>query len=374
MITSRALGIIFPNLHDDSLPELVGHRAMGSLPFAGRYRMIDFCLSGMASAGIQNVGVIARQNYQSLMDHLGNGREWDLTRKRGGLFIFPPFARDGSEVYRGRIQALASVMPYLERWPEELVVLSDCNIAMNLDYRALLAAHRESGADVTVVYDKAAVRPGMEKDNFAFALNEEGRVTGIRINEYKKGVHNLSMNVFVIGRELLINVVREATARGDNGFVKDYLAKNLKRIQVHGHEFTGHRARIYNMQSYFEESLRLLDMKNLAGLFPPRRPIQTKVRDEAPVRYAIGAVSKNSLVADGCIIEGTVENSVLFRGVRVGKGSHLKNCVVMQGTGIGANVAMENVITDKNVTIGDGQSLRGAESFPVYIAKGCTVL
>ncbi len=373
MVDARAMGIIFPNLHDENVPEIVSRRTMGSLPFAGRYRMIDFSLSGLVNAGVENIGVIARKNYQSLMDHLGNGREWDLARKRGGLILFPPYARDGGEVYRGRIQALASVMDYLASRKEEFVIMGDCDAAFNLDYKDLLNKHIASGADVTIVYERSELQEGMQKDNLSLQVDDSGQITDIRVNEYKKGVQNLSLNRFVMGREYLMNVVRECMVRSQYRFVQDFLMSNLKLIKVCGYEFTGYRARIYDMQSYFKEHLRLLEHENLEGLFPQNSPIYTKVRDEAPVRYSIGSKVHNSLIADGCIIDGEVENCVLFRGVHVGKGSVLKNCILMQNTRVSTDVVMKNVVTDKNVVVESGQKLRGATSFPVFIAKGCVV-
>lgn len=373
MINTGAMGIIFPNLHDESLPELLGHRTMASLPFAGRYRMIDFVLSGMASAGMTNVGVVAQKNYASLMDHVGNGREWDLTRKRGGLVIFPPYARSHGEVHANRVEMLASVMEYLVSRKEELLVMSDCNVAANLDYVDIVKKHREQGADITVVYNKEEFTDAICKDNVTFNFGEEGFATSVRVNEYKKGVHNVAMNVYVVGREYMITVVREALVRGEVRFAQDFLAKNLKKEKVYGYEHKGYAARICDMNSYFAQSMRLLDINSLSKLFPTDRPIYTKVRDEAPVRYAIGSRVKKSIVADGCIIEGSIENCILFRGVHVAKGAKLKNCVVMQGTDISEDVTMENVITDKNVNVCGGQSITGAASFPVFIAKGCTV-
>ena len=374
MINARAMGIIFPNLHDENVPELVGARALASIPFAGRYRMIDFCLSGMTMAGIQNIGVVVKKNYQSLMDHLGTGREWDLSTKRGGLVLFPPYSRDGVETYSGRIEGLASILDYLGSRREELVVMCDCDMAYSLNFTALLAEHRTSGADVTLLYRTAPLAEGLEKDNMCLSFDADGFVDEIRINEYKKGVQNLSMNVYVIGREYLVNVVREATVRGDKRFASDFLARNLKVAKVRGYEYKGYCAHVYNMQSYFKENIRLLDNENLQALFPTEWPVYTKVRDEAPVRYAIGCDVANSIVADGCIIEGDVENCVLFRGVRVGKGARLRNCVVMQGSVIEPGVSMENVVADKNVRVCTGQKLSGAASFPVYLAKGCTVM
>ena len=373
MMDAKAAGIIFPNLHDENLPELVAKRTMASLPICGRYRMIDFCLSSMARTGMQNVSVIAARNYQSLMDHLGAGREWDLSRKRGGLAIFPPYGREGDGNYGGRLESVYSVLSHLEGLKEELVVLSDCDIAFNMDYKDLLAAHLSSGADVTVVYEKREVEPGMQRDNVVFAFNDEGYVNSIRVNEYKKGQRNVGMNVFVMGREYLISIVREGMVKGHLRLVTDFLAPHLKQVKIFGYEFTGYRARIYDMQSYFYESMRMLDAKSLHGLFPEDLPVYTKVRDEAPVRYSIGSQCIDSMVADGCIVQGEVENCMLFRGVRVGKGAKLKNCVVMQGSHIEEGAVMENVVTDKNVTVCAGQTLRGAARFPVFIAKGCIV-
>ncbi|MDL2254197.1 glucose-1-phosphate adenylyltransferase subunit GlgD [Ruminococcaceae bacterium OttesenSCG-928-I18] len=373
MTGKDAMGIIFPNFHDASLPELVDHRTTASIPFGGRYRMIDFPLSGMTGAGIRNIGVIVRENYQSLMGHLGSGREWDLSSKRGGLTIFPPFGREGGVEYRGRIQGLASVMQYLQEKRESLVVMSDCNIACDLDYRALIEAHLESGADVTAVYERAPIKEGMQNDNYTFRLDAEHFVKEVRINDYRKGMQNVSMEFYVIGRELLIAIVKEAMVRGHYNFIADVLSKNLKKYKMFGYEYTGYRARIYDMRSYFEENLRLLETGNLDALFPEERPVYTKVRDEAPVRYAIDAKVFKSMLADGCIIEGEVEHSVLFRGVRVGKGAVIKDCVIMQGTQIGPGAVLQNVVTDKNVVVGPGQHLTGAANFPVFVGKNSTV-
>lgn len=370
----NAMGIIFANMHDSNLPEIIAHRTMASVPFGGRYRMVDFVLSGMTNAGIHNIGMVVRQNYQSLMDHLGSGREWDLARKRGGLVIFPPGGRDHGKLYQGRIDALNNVMEYLTHRKEELVVMSDCDTASDLDYLDLVHTHRQSGADVTAVYEKSGIPEGMLEDNITYQIGDDNFVNEIRINDYKKGSQNLSMYTYVIGRELLISLVRDAVVRGLTHFEEHILARNLKLLKVRGYYYSGYRARICDMTSYFDQNLRLLKPENLEKLFPQDRPVNTKVRDEAPVRYAIGSKAVSCLVADGCIIEGELENCLLFRGVRVGKGAKLKNCVIMQGTEIAPGALLENVVTDKNVFIGENQVLRGAPKYPMFIAKGSNVV
>ncbi len=370
---ANALGIIFPNTYDVSVPELVRRRTMASVPFGGRYRMIDFCLSGMVNAGIENVAVLVKSNYLSLMDHLGNGREWDLARKRGGLTIVPPFSRFSSKAYQGRIEALADILGILENQKEKYAIISDCNIAANINFTDLINQHTQSGADVTFVYEKSEIPAPLQEDNQTFKINSDGRIEEIYFNDFCDGVCNLSMNVVVLDRAELIAMVRSALVRNQTSLERDIISKRLDELNVRAYEYTGYRARIYNMQSYFEENMRLINPQNIRSLFMPERPVYTKVRDEAPVRVAIDSKVKNCLIADGCLIEGTVENSLLFRGVKVSKGAVVKNCVLMQGTTVEENANLSYVVTDKNVTITQDKILTGDERFPVFVDKGVTV-
>jgi len=374
---ANALGIIFPNSYDGLVPELVGERLMASIPFGGRYRMVDFILSSMVNCGIDNISVLVRNNYHSLMDHLGAGREWDLTRKNGGLNIYPPYSEKNVKVYSGRVDALASVMDMLKDQKEKYVVMTDTNVAVNFDFKALMKAHAESGADVTMVYTKQELPAGLMKVNDAtnlyFTLKMDGdRVNKIYINSKEEGVQNLSMNIYILERELLIDLINTAYVRGYKYFERDILATKVDKLNIQGYEFTGYNARISDMKSYFEENMKLLKDENLDGLFSGN-PIYTKVRDDNPTRYIVGSKAKNVLVADGCVIEGEVENCVLFRGVKVAKGAKVKNCVLMQDTIVGEGANLEYVITDKNVTISAGKELRGTDSFQVFVDKGKTV-
>lgn len=369
---TSALGIIFPNSYDDLVPEMVTERTMASIPFGGRYRMVDFMLSSMANCGIDNVTIVVKRNYHSLMDHLGSGREWDLTRKRGGLNMVPPYAEAGVKMYAGRIEALASVVDYLEDQREKYVVMCDANIAVNFDFNALIEAHVKSGADVTMVYQRSEIPEGAKGDNYTIKVRD-GRVTELLSNDFRPGVQNLSMNIYVMEREALIQMVRDASVRGLVYFERDLLARNLELLHVQGFEHTGYVARISDRRTYFEENMRLLDPANLDALFGQGGPIYTKVRDDAPTRYAMDCKVKNAMVADGCIIEGEVENSVLFRGVQIKKGAKVKNCVLMQDTVVEADAEVEYVVTDKNVEITAGKKLSGTDTFPVYVKKGHTV-
>ena len=369
---ANALGVIFANTYDNLVPELVSERTMASIPFGGRYRMIDFVLSSMANSGIDNISIIVRKNYHSLMDHLGSGREWDLARKRGGLNIVPPFAERSVKLYSGRVDAIASILSWLTDAKERYVILSDACTAMNMDFNELLDAHVKSGADVTVVYNRAEIPEGAKNDNYTLQI-KDGRVTELLTNDYRPGQQNLSMNIYVIERESLIQLIRDAAIRGLVYFERDILGRNLNLLNVQAYEFKGYVARLADMKSYFDENMRLLDNNNVDALFDRDNPIYTKIRDDNPTRYLSGCHAKNCLVADGCVIEGSVENSVLFRGCHVKKGAVVKNCVLMQDTVIEENSSVEYVVTDKNVQLTADKQLIGTDSFPVFVAKNHTV-
>lgn len=371
---ASVMGIIFPNTYDNLVPQLVTERAMAAIPFAGRYRLIDFMLSSMTNAGIGNVSLVTRNNYHSLMDHLGSGREWDLARKHGGLNIIPPFAeRTVTKIYDGRMEALASILRFLDVQKEKYVIITDCFQALNIDFKPFIRAHIDSGADVTAMYQVASIPDGAKNGNYTLTLDENGRVTEFLNNDYRAGKQNLCMNIYILEREHLISMIKEAMVRGLLYFERDMLAPNLRTLCVQGYRYDGYVARIADLKSFFDENMRLLEDKNLDALFDKSRPVYTKIRDDNPTRYVAGARVNNSMIADGCIIEGTVENSVLFRGVHVEKGAVVRNCVLLQDTVVEVNANVEYVVTDKDVQISAGKKLSGSDTFPVYVAKAHTV-
>ena len=380
MINSKAeaLGIIFPNSYDSLVPELVTERLMASIPFASRYRMCDFMISSMVHCGIDNISILVRKNYHSLMDHLGSGREWDLTRKNGGLNIVPPYAQKQVKMYEGRIEALESIRGYLKKQNEKYVIMTDSNVAVNFDFNDLLHAHMASGADATVVYRKQEIPDSLIRKStetvdmyYAFGINGD-HVSKIYVNPTEKGKMNFCLNIYVMERERLIRMIDDAYVHGYTNFVRDILERQIEHLDVRGYCYDGYVAQIHDMKSYFEENMKLLQEENLNALFSGNQ-IYTKIRDDNPTRYINGSKAKNIMVADGCVIEGEVENSVLFRGVRIGKGAKVKNCVLMQDTVVEDNASVEYVITDKDVTITEGKSLTGNDSFQVFVAKGQTV-
>lgn len=367
-MANSAVGVIFSNIHDENIPELSRHRTMASIPFGGRYRLIDFPLSNMVNSGIDTVGIVTKYNYQSLIDHLGSGKDWDLARKDGGIILLPPYSDETDAPYTNRLEALKGITGFLNHRNEEYVVISDCDSIAHIDLAAVLRYHEEKKADITMIYHEETER--IDSSYFmTISPDETGRVKSIKINPEFNGKANLYINIMIMPREFLLNTIADATMRGLTSFGKDILTKHVDTLKIYGYRFDGYYAGVNSLPRYYKHSMELLDKKTRDQLFGAR-DIYTKVRDSAPSKYSDGALVKNSLISDGCSIDGTVENCILFRGVKIGKGSVIKNSVIMQDTVIGENVELDCVITDKNVVIRDRRHLAGCEALPYFIAKG----
>lgn len=369
----NVLGLVFANMHDTTLGDMTKNRTMGSVMFGGRYRLIDFPLSNMVNSGISEVGVITKSNYQSLLDHLGSAREWDLARKKGGLYILPPFGNVESTLYRGRIEALYGAMSFIKHSRAKYVILSDCDVVTNIDYKPIVAAHIESGADITAVAHTGVYSSEDIKTSTVFNVDADKNVTSVLINPDISGTCTTSLNVFVMSMDLLIETVNDAMARGNVSFERNILQEKCRELKIKIYEYDNYFSKLNSPESYFKSNMALLEPENARKLFVPKRSIYTKVSDNAPVKYDLDSKVSNSLIADGCIIEGEVENSVLFRGVKVGKGAKVKNCILMQGTVVGDNAELNYLITDKNVSICENHILTSSPQYPMYVGKGASV-
>lgn len=369
----NVLGLVFANMHDTTLGDMTKNRTMGSVMFGGRYRLIDFPLSNMVNSGISEVGVITKSNYQSLLDHLGSAREWDLARKKGGLYILPPFGNVESTLYRGRIEALYGAMSFIKHSRAKYVILSDCDVVTNIDYKPIVAAHIESGADITAVAHTGVYSSDDIKTSTVFNVDADKNVTSVLINPDISGTCTTSLNVFVMSMDFLIETVNDAMARGNVSFERNILQEKCRELKIKIYEYDNYFSKLNSPESYFKSNMALLEPENARKLFVPKRSIYTKVSDNAPVKYDLDSKVSNSLIADGCIIEGEVENSVLFRGVKVGKGAKVKNCILMQGTVVGDNAELSYLITDKNVSICENHILTSSSQYPMYVGKGASV-
>lgn len=369
----NVLGLVFANMHDTTLGDMTKNRTMGSVMFGGRYRLIDFPLSNMVNSGISEVGVITKSNYQSLLDHLGSAREWDLARKKGGLYILPPFGNVESTLYRGRIEALYGAMSFIKHSRAKYVILSDCDVVTNIDYKPIVAAHIESGADITAVAHTGVYSSDDIKTSTVFNVDADKNVTSVLINPDISGTCTTSLNVFVMSMDFLIETVNDAMARGNVSFERNILQEKCRELKIKIYEYDNYFSKLNSPESYFKSNMALLEPENARKLFVPKRSIYTKVSDNAPVKYDLDSKVSNSLIADGCIIEGEVENSVLFRGVKVDKGAKVKNCILMQGTVVGDNAELSYLITDKNVSICENHILTSSPQYPMYVGKGASV-
>ena len=368
---NNVVGLLFSNVHDERIRELTERRTMASVPFGGRYRLIDFPLSNMVNCGINKVGVITKSNYQSLMDHLGSGKAWDLSRKREGLYMLPPFGTQSS-ISNSRVEALSSAKRFLTSSKEDYVLLSDCDMVGNIDFKETIAAHTANEADITIVY-RCGKLPEKMNNAGVYNIDPDGRVRDMLISPRVEGECNYGLNTILIKRDLLVKLVDDCVSRNLYDFQRDLLQRNIGNYRVYAYEFKGFLQVITSANTYFEANMALMLPQVRAQLFNPERPIYTKVRDDMPARYGLGSVASNSLIADGCQIEGEVENCVLFRGVKVGKGARLENCVIMQDSVIGEDCRLSYVITDKDVVIKPDRALMGFQSYPVFISKGSIV-
>lgn len=374
----EAAGLIFSNIHNSSIPELTNIRTMASVPFGCRYRLVDFPLSNMVNSGIRKIGIITHNNYQSLMDHIGTGKDWDLARRSGGIKLLPPFVStyenaNGGRLYTSRLEALLGVSSFISRCDEEYLVLSDCDGICTMDLTDVIRRHRETHADLTIVTHKRTAGDAVAPRSKVIASDAEGRI--IDASSYTEGdeAAEISTNIMVVGRMFLLHALSEAGAHGYTDFYRDIVAKRASKARFFRYRYDGIYISITSLESYFQNSMRLLDPTVRKSLFREDRPIYTKLRNSAPTCYTGNAEVRNSYVADGCVIEGQVENSILFRGVRIGKGTVVRNSVLLQDSFTGSHVSLHCVITDKNVRIRDGRVLSGHETMPCFIPKGSMV-
>ena len=375
-----AAGLIFSNIHDECLPELTRHRTMASVPFGGRYRLIDFPLSNMVNSNITKVGVITHYNYQSLLDHIGTGKDWDLARRSGGIKLLPPFisafdSKGTPSLYHTRLEAMLGVMNFISRCDEDVIVLSDCDAICNIDLRDVIKYHERSGADITIVTKRVRSASAIAARQWIVNADDNGNI--YEVAEYTKGLCDeaeVSTNIMVITRSYLQAILLDASAHGYTHFFNEVILKNIGRANYRAYRYHGYYANISSISGYFDCSMSLLDANVRNALFrQENRSVYTKVRNSAPTTYCDGAKVTNSVIADGCVIEGEVENCIIFRGVKVGRGSKIKNSILLQDTYVGQNVSLNCVITDKNAIIRDSRVLSGHESMPFFIGKGIMV-
>ncbi len=373
MENNNTMGLIFSGNPEVNLGELMKVRSLAAVPVGGRYRIIDFMLSNMVNSGIVNVGITTGYKHRSLSDHLGSGKAWDMARKQNGLFILsPPEGLEFANRPAEGIDFIDSAMSYLHRSRQEYVMLSDCNTICNIDFDEVIKFHFEKDADITVVCTEVGeLTPKELGKHIMLECEEDGRVTDIQVYPKKQNSKLSYMHMFFIKKDFLIDLVGDCLSHDKHSISRDILLANVDKRRIYGYKFDGYRKKIDSIKSFYQFNLELLDSEVRREVFgvDDTRSIHTKVKDSVPTKYGRDAEVKNSFIADGCCIEGTVENSIIFRGVKIGKNSVVKNSIVMQDSRIMDNCYVENAIFDKEVILCNDKKLIGQMTYPIMIGK-----
>ncbi len=368
-----AFCILFTDTYDSSenkLNELSGKRTLASIPFGGRYRLIDFMLSSLVSAKVHNIGIITKSKYGSLVDHLGWGKDWDLDRKNGGLKILTPFATTDFSYNDNQFEILKSVHGYINSMLPEYCVIANANMVANIDFNALFDVHIKNCADITVLCTK---RLAGDTDT-TLTLNEQGRVNYAIIKSRPENSCELvAEDIFVMKKSLLYDLIDYGVTYGWRTFKKDIIAKKYTELNIYAYEHKGYFKIIDNLETYLSSNLEILNKDVRSELFRPQQPILTRTKDSVPTKYGDNAHVKNCFVADGCIIDGEVENSIIFRNVRIAQGAKIKNSIIMQNSKIRSGTSLNCAVVDKNVVITENKTIYGELTLPVVVNKGKTV-
>ena len=373
-MASSAAGIIFSSLNNNTLSRLTSERTVAAIPFACRYRLVDFALSNMVNANISNIYIVANYKYRSLLEHLGSGKDWDLARREGGITFVSPFQTSNKaeqEMFSTHMEALKSMKEYIDEIKEDYVVLTDSDTVLTIDVNDIIRSHESTGADVTIVTSDVA--PDYTAKNPRIMISSVvGKVTQIAMSASFDERHpELALGIYVMKTEYLRTLIEEAEAYNLNSFTM-LLLKNCKSSNYMTYKYVGFAASVSSFLDYYKYSMELVncDKARESLLGKKEAPIYTRVHNSAPTKHYPGAKVENSMIADECSIEGTVINSVIFRGVTIEKGAVVTNCVLFHGTHVCKNAKLNCIVADKDVLISEGVNLSGNDNMPFYIQKG----
>lgn len=368
------MGVLNLSENNRDIQELTIVRPISAIPFGGRYRIIDFALSNFVNADISNVSIFTNDKYRSLQDHISNGKHWDLDRKNDGLFMFNPIMDEYGPVhYRGDIHNFKMTMDYFKRSKQNYVILSSSYMLCNVDLREFYEFHKESNVDITIMYKSV----NKDLDRFincdVLNIDSNNNILSFGKNKCTKDKLDISMEIYILKKDLLISILEEMIATGRNEYLREGLHERVKNYKFNAYKFEGYLSCINNIENYYKSSMDLLDVNIARELFFKNGPIYTKIKDEPPVKYGKNSKAKNSLIANGCVIEGEIENSIVSRRVKIGKNCTIKNSILMQKCEIEDDVYLENVILDKNVLVTKGKELIGGVKNPLVIKKNKTI-
>jgi len=362
----KMMGLINLDPEQEMFNELTYFRNGASLPFGGRYRLIDFALSNMVDSNIEEVAIFTRNKYRSLMDHLGTGESWNLDRRNGGLFVLPPDWNDPTDVSKGDLRFFHNNQDYFNRSQSSYVLIGGSQFIANANYEEAFEFHLNRKADVTLISVKV---DELSQEHHPYCRVEADEKKWVQDITYDQNNHHVFTGLYIINKELLMKLVDHCIAYGKDNFFTHGVREHLADLKVQTYDHEGDHAFINTVEGFYRENMNLLSEEKYLNLLYKPKFIRTKVSDNPPVKYENGSSINKSIVSNGCVIEGDVDQSVLFRGVSVKKGSVIKNSIIMQQCTIEEGAYLENVILDKDVHITAGQRIIGSNEKPYVVAK-----
>ena len=365
-------GLCLSDPHPDRAGDGSPIRTLSAARFAGRYRLVDFVLSNMVNSRILTIGMVLNSHYQSLIGHIGMGKDWDLARKSGGVKFFPPYLADERKSVNSELDGpLQRAAEFIADCKDDYIILADSSIVYNIDYRMAIEAHKNFGADVTTIYTRKVINPGERETSIVFDISDIGRVHGVSIGRYSTEKQNVSLGAYVIHKKFFIQLTAGEKNCGMQRFSRALIGDSLERLRVMAYEFKGYTAHITSIETFFNYNMEMLDVDKRDALFDfEGRRIFTNRRDSLPAKYGKSADIRNSLIADGCQIDGTVIDSIICRNVKIGAGAIIKNCILQDETVIEKSASLNCVITDVGVKVTESRGMMGSRTYPVYIERG----
>lgn len=345
----KCIGVINSGQNKETYGGLCDTRPDYMLPYSGRYRIIDYSLSTMTNNSIQNVVIYGKAHIRSTLDHIGNGQPWELNRKRNGIFIFPPIYE--SSIARNEINSYYQTLTFYEESSANNIFIADPMTITSLNLRTPFDKFIEEDLDVLFLYKSQEDKDALLLQSPKITLDKNGRLFNISINLGTQDRFNLFLGKYFIKKELFIKIIKESVEKGDSSTLVEAILKRMDSLKIGLYEVTDHVEVIKDLRTYFSSSMNLLNREIFNKIYSREKMIYTKSKDEPSSLYNPGCRVTNSLVANGCKISGQVENSIIFRGVQIGKNSIIRNSILMQDTVVGENSILVNVISDKFVKI-----------------------
>lgn len=362
------MGLILATQDNNNIMGLTKYRPIASIPFAGRYRIIDFSLTNLTRVGISNVGIIVpNNNVRSLRDHIRGGQFWDLNRKTGGIFLMHPSI--DMEIRKSNVENFRSNLEYLHKSSENFVVLCSSHLVANIDLQPIIDSHEKSGKDLTIVYKKVNKDIKSYRGSTSIKFNEKNEIENFGVVVDSQEGTNISLEIKIIRKNLLIDLLMSGVQNGLVGDLNNYIEFSVHKISTNVFEYKGYARFIDSTKNYFETNKDILKKETREELLLGNGGISTKINDTPPAIYKMNSKVSNSLIANGCIVEGAVKNSIIGRRVVIKKGASIENSIILQSCTIEEGVEIKNVIIDKNVTIKRYQKVIGSEEFPLIIEK-----